>query len=73
MTWSPPKNFCKEDEIVYQGEDIELFHEPEPEDEMTADEEDESSVQITNQYMRRLQNSYYSSSKTRSNFQIPGN
>jgi ATP-dependent DNA helicase PIF1 len=50
-----------EDEMC-PDEDVKLFHEPEPEDEMHTDEEDESSVKITNQS--------YSSSKTRSNFQI---
>ena len=58
---------------ICQDEDGELFHETEPsEDETHADEEDESSVQITNQDnpSRRVQNSPYSSSKIRSNFQI---
>jgi ATP-dependent DNA helicase PIF1 len=60
-----------EDEM-YPDEDVELFHDPEPVDEMYADEKNESSVQIIDQDnpSRRVQNSSYSSSKTRANFQI---
>jgi ATP-dependent DNA helicase PIF1 len=57
---------------MYSDEDVERFHEAEAEDGIYTDEEDESAVRLTNQYnpSRRAQSSSYSSSKTKTNFQI---